>query len=1473
LTSILPPEHNGAQFPGPSASSFHPNAPCTNDATAALIECAQKKADFCAGKDSERSCSPAVRSGGTLIPLFQKLLLVTTAGILGMTAICQAPVNGPAPRSTPYTGLTPHQASDSHWTVVEGDIIQDKNTLAVQPRPDSLTVATTSSLWPQVAGVATVYYLNANAGAMDAADMAANANIQTAIDTFNADFSGLIQWMPWVSADGPNYVEINLNAGDFSGECEAAEGYEAEPVQPMAGSAACTVGTILHEMGHIIGLWHEFVRPDASNYVTINYNNVIKGSWGNFETQTQNAQILGLYDYASVMQYPPYSFSRNGGPVIETIPAGMPLGSAEGIPVPASSDYSAGDKEAIERLYGAAPTQVTVTSNPVGLQVEVDGSMVATPQTFAWTLNSTHTLSVPAGVQMLTGDIDNSTTSATFYYNYGRWNDNGAQTHTITVLPGDGAVGFPPTSPQVATYSANFIQLVPYTSAVYPASSGTVAIAPQPQSYSGASGQFFIARQQATLTATPAAGWNFYEFNNGPFWLPGGLGANPKTFYVPDTGNPVDTTAEFSNTPIYTVDITPETFSSNLYVYVDGEFYDTPVNFSHYYDYEGQTTPTWTAGSTHTLDTDSPEYPYSSNSRYSFSSWSDGGEQSHSIASLPGTATSYIATVTPEFAPATNFNYPPCGGTGTLTPASPTGDGFYPSGTMLTYSATHDSMWTFAGWTFDLTGTTTPANLSPTDESLVFANFNITNAPLTLTNVSPGSAISGGAAFTLALYGTGFGAASVVGVSGGSGTTYPAVTYVSANELQIPITQAQIASAGSLQVYVENFPQGTSGCAVFGYQTFIVHASSLATSTAVVSSGSPSSYGASVTFTATVAAAESNATGIVTFYNGSTAMGTGTLNSSGMATYSTTSLAAGPNAITAVYGGDSNNLGSTSSVLTQTVLQAAQLTSPVPSSLFPGPSVTFTWTTPPGATYYELYIGSTGIGSSNLYSSGKQTVTSLAVTGLPTNGETVNVRLLTNFSGTWQYADYTYTAVTRGVLTTPVPGSSFGGLNVTFSWTAATGTEVSGYRLYLGSTGVGSNNLYSSALLSGTSFSALALPTNGETIYARLITSFNGALAYYDYTYKADTQSAIVSPAPGGLLPSRTVTFTWSTAVGATGYELWLGTTGVGSNNLYNSLNQKITSITVPNLPSNGSTIYARMLTDFNGSWTSVDYTYTSVTQSAMTSPAQGSALTGASVTFSWTSGVGATAYQLYLGSTGVGSNNLYNSGSLAGTSFTAANLPTNGETIYARLLTNFNGSYATADYTYTADTHAVMASPVPGTVLPGPSVTFTWSAATGATAYELYLGSTGAGSSNLYSSGSKTVTTLAVTGLPTNGETIYARVLTNFNGVWGYADYTYTAATHAVMASPSPGSALTGTGVTFTITPATGTEATAYELFLGSTGVGSSNLYSSGQKSGTSFAVTGLPSNGETIYARVLTNFGGTWGYVDYTYAAYTAP
>lgn len=277
------------------------------------------------------------------------------------------------------------------------------------------------------------------------------------------------------------------------------------------------------------------------------------------------------------------------------------------------------------------------------------------------------------------------------------------------------------------------------------------------------------------------------------------------------------------------------------------------------------------------------------------------------------------------------------------------------------------------------------------------------------------------------------------------------------------------------------------------------------------------------------------------------------------------------------------------------------------------------------------------------------------------------------------------------------------------------------------------------------------------------------------------TQAVMSSPTPGSTLTGSSEKFTWTPATGATGYLLELGSTGVGSYNLYYSGSTTATSVTATDLPTNGETIYARLLTNNAGTWVHTDYTYKAVTeaQAALTSPTPGSTLTSSSATFSWTTATGATAYLLELGSTGVGSYNLYYSGSLTTTSTTVKSLPINGEMIYARLFTEINGAWLHTDYTYKAVTEqqAVLTAPTPGSTLTGASVTFTWTAASGATGYILSLGSTGAGSTNLYYSGSTTATSVTVTKLPTNGETIYARLFTQLNGTWVHTDYTYTAA------------------------------------------------------------------------------------------------
>ncbi|HEX3085245.1 MAG TPA: Ig-like domain repeat protein, partial [Pyrinomonadaceae bacterium] len=82
------------------------------------------------------------------------------------------------------------------------------------------------------------------------------------------------------------------------------------------------------------------------------------------------------------------------------------------------------------------------------------------------------------------------------------------------------------------------------------------------------------------------------------------------------------------------------------------------------------------------------------------------------------------------------------------------------------------------------------------------------------------------------------------------------------------------------------------------------------TTTTLASDNNPSTYGQTVTFTATVSSSAGTPTGTVTFKDGATILGTGTLNGSGQATLTTSSLSTGTHAITAVYEGTSNYLSS-----------------------------------------------------------------------------------------------------------------------------------------------------------------------------------------------------------------------------------------------------------------------------------------------------------------------------------------------------------------------------------------------------------------------------------------------------------------------------------------------------------------------------------------------------------------------------------
>lgn len=77
-------------------------------------------------------------------------------------------------------------------------------------------------------------------------------------------------------------------------------------------------GSIVHELGHTLGLLHEHVRPDRDKFIEILWENIMNNKVFNFEIgPRQEVQSFSSdYDYGSIMHYSLYAFSKNGKPTM-----------------------------------------------------------------------------------------------------------------------------------------------------------------------------------------------------------------------------------------------------------------------------------------------------------------------------------------------------------------------------------------------------------------------------------------------------------------------------------------------------------------------------------------------------------------------------------------------------------------------------------------------------------------------------------------------------------------------------------------------------------------------------------------------------------------------------------------------------------------------------------------------------------------------------------------------------------------------------------------------------------------------------------------------------------------------------------------------------------------------------------------------------------------------------------------------------
>jgi hypothetical protein len=317
----------------------------------------------------------------------------------------------------------------------------------------------------------------------------------------------------------------------------------------------------------------------------------------------------------------------------------------------------------------------------------------------------------------------------------------------------------------------------------------------------------------------------------------------------------------------------------------------------------------------------------------------------------------------------------------------------------------------------------------------------------------------------------------------------------------------------------------------------VVQSGASQTTTTLTSSLNPATSGQPITFTAAVAGTTTNTptpTGSVTFKDGTTILGTASLNSSVQATFTTSSLSAGSHAITAVYGSDANYAASTSSVLTEVVTGSATATtattltaSPNPATI--GQSVLLTATVaetsgsavPTGTVTF--YDGTTSLGT-GAFSAGTATysATSLAV---DTHSITASYGGdASNSSSTSSTVTVTVTAAALATTATTLTASTttaVSGTAITFTAavkeTSGSSTPTGTVTFYDGQTSLGTGTLSSSSATYSTS--GLAVGTHSITA------SYGG-----DASNAASTSSTVTVTITAATAPDFTLAVSGTSA-------------------------------------------------------------------------------------------------------------------------------------------------------------------------------------------------------------------------------------------------------------------------------------------------------------------------------------------------------
>jgi hypothetical protein len=126
------------------------------------------------------------------------------------------------------------------------------------------------------------------------------AKIEWAVDHWNS--RSTLKFVPFTSVADWNWVRFVTHPQ----ACQSPVGRQHSPFFPRGQDIRCRLtvggfsrGSILHEMGHAAGLFHEHQRPDRDEHVT-----VMGGDSVNYGRKDSDEVILLTpYDHLSIMHY------------------------------------------------------------------------------------------------------------------------------------------------------------------------------------------------------------------------------------------------------------------------------------------------------------------------------------------------------------------------------------------------------------------------------------------------------------------------------------------------------------------------------------------------------------------------------------------------------------------------------------------------------------------------------------------------------------------------------------------------------------------------------------------------------------------------------------------------------------------------------------------------------------------------------------------------------------------------------------------------------------------------------------------------------------------------------------------------------------------------------------------------------------------------------------------------------------------